>query len=174
MRDDEWVFSGYSFTDTLWFDSMGKLHQGDPPKEQIDNLWGVGFFNRTSHDAFVALWLEHVGEGVEIPHSGAPTLQYDGHGQLWSRYPAQHARLKAGTTIRQRNAYFFGGYEGAEAAAHMEQLRHQLLHPLEVQPSQSRGKIAAMTAASSSRPLARPGETQATAPLKPAIWKALA
>jgi len=174
MRDDEWVFSGYSFTDTLWFDAMGKLHQGDPPKEQIENLWGVGFFNRTSRDAFIALWLEHVGEGVEIPHGGAPTLQYDGHGQLWSRYPAQHAKLKAGTTIRQRNAYFFGGYEGAEGAAQMEQLRHQLLHPLEVQPSQSRSKIAAMTAATAIRTLARPGETQPTAPLKATVWKALA
>src|SRR6185312_104436 len=34
----------------------------------------------------------------------------------------------------------------------------------------ARGKMAA----NSPRPLARPGETQATAPLKPAIWKALA
>ena len=170
MRDDEWVFSGYSFTDTVWFDSQGKLHQGDPPAAQADNLWGVGFFNGTSHDAFIALWLEHAAEGIEIPHSGAPTLHYDGHGQLWSRYPAQHARLKAGTTIRQRNAYYFGGYEGPDAAAHIERLRHQLLHPLEVHLAEPR----TMSAASGPRPLARPGETPATAPLKPAIWQALA
>ncbi len=170
MRDDEWVFSGYSFTDTLWFDAQGKLHEGTVPPEQADKLWGVGFYNRTSHDAFVALWLEHAAEGLEIPHGGAPTLHYDGHGQLWSRYPAAHAHLKAGTTIRQRNAYFFGGYEGAEAKAHIEQLRHQLLHPLEMHLAQVRG----MTATASPRPLARPGETEQTAPLKPAIWKALA
>lgn len=174
MRDDEWVFSGYSFTDTLWFDAMGRLHEGGPPKEQANNLWGVGFYNRTSRDAFIALWLEHVGEGVDLPHGGAPTLQYDGHGQLWSRYPSEHARLKAGVTIRQRNAYFFGGFEGAAPAEQFEQLRHQLLHPLEVQPSQTRGKLSAMAAAPSARALARPGETQATAALKPAIWKALA
>jgi metal-sulfur cluster biosynthetic enzyme len=169
MRDDEWVFSGYSFTDTLWIDAQGKLHQGEVPPGQAENLWGVGFFNRTSHDAFVALWLEHAAEGLEVAHGGVPTLHYDGHGQLWSRYPAQHARLKAGTTIRQRNAYFYGAYEGAEAATHVERLRHQLLHPLEVHLAQSR----AMTATSAPRPLARPGETQSTAPLKSAIWKAL-
>ena len=55
MRDDEWVFSGYSFTDTLWFDAQGKLHQGAVPPAQAENLWGVGFFNRTSRDAFVGL-----------------------------------------------------------------------------------------------------------------------
>ncbi len=170
MRDDEWVFSGYSFTDTLWFDAQGKLHQGAAPPAQAENLWGVGFVNSTSHDAFVALWLEHAAEGTQIKHGGAPTLHYDGHGQLWSRYPAEHGRLKAGTTIRQRNAYFFGGYEGADAATHIEQLRHQLLHPLEVHLAQPR----AMTAASAPRPLAHPGETPSTATLKPAIWKALA
>ena len=31
MRDDEWVFSGYSFTDTLWIDRAGKLHEGPVP-----------------------------------------------------------------------------------------------------------------------------------------------
>ncbi|MEX2112715.1 MAG: metal-sulfur cluster assembly factor [Pirellulales bacterium] len=170
MRDDEWVFSGYSFTDTLWFDAQGRLHQGEVPPGQAENLWGVGFFNRTSRDAFAALWLEHTAEGLELAHGGVPTLHYDGHGQLWSRYPAQHARLKAGTTIHQRNAYYYGGYEGAEPAAQFERLRHQLLHPLEVHLAQPR----AMTAASAPRPLARPGETQPTAPLKPAIWKALA
>lgn len=170
MRDDEWVFSGYSFTDTLWFDAQGKLHEGAVPPEQGKNLWGVGFFNRTSHDAFIALWLEHAATGFEVSHGGVPTLHYDGHGQLWSRYPAERARLKAGTTIRQRNAYFFGGYEGADAQAHVEQLRHQLRHPLEVHLAQPRP----MSAVSGSRPLARPGETQATAALKSAIWKAIA
>ena len=171
MRDDEWVFSGYSFTDTLWFDAQGKLHQGEVPPAQAENLWGVGFFNPTSHDAFIALWLEHAGEGHEVAHGGVPQLHYDGHGQLWSRYPAQHTRLKAGTTIRQRNAYFFGGYEGPAASAHMEQLRHQLLHPLEVHLAQPPRMLSAVNAP---RPLARPGETPPTAALKPAIWKALA
>ncbi len=53
----------------------------------------------------------------------------------------------------------------------MEQLRHQLLHPLEVHLAQP---PRMMTAAAAPSPLARPGETQPTAPLKPAIWKALA
>jgi metal-sulfur cluster biosynthetic enzyme len=45
-----------------------------------------------------------------------------------------------------------------------------LLHPLEVHLAQPRARPAARAP----RPLARPGETQATATLKPAIWKALA
>ena len=43
MRDDEWVFSGYSFTDTLWFDAQGILHQGEVPPAKSEKLWGVGF-----------------------------------------------------------------------------------------------------------------------------------
>ena len=31
MRDDEWVFSGYSFTKSLWIDAMGKLRKGPVP-----------------------------------------------------------------------------------------------------------------------------------------------
>ncbi len=44
MRDDEWVFSGYSFTDTLWFDAQGKLHQGDPPQGAGRKPVGRRFF----------------------------------------------------------------------------------------------------------------------------------
>ena len=36
MRDDEWVFSGYSFTDQVWIDQQGKLHEGKPTAEQAD------------------------------------------------------------------------------------------------------------------------------------------
>ena len=88
-RDDEWVFSGYSFTDKLWMDREGKMHEGDVPQDQQQDLWGVGFYNRTSRDAFVALWLDHSSKNFDaIQHGGEPTLNYVGHGQLWSRYPA--------------------------------------------------------------------------------------
>jgi metal-sulfur cluster biosynthetic enzyme len=171
MRDDEWVFSGYSFTDTLWFDHKGKLHEGSVPAASAANLWGVGFFNRQSHDAFIALWLEHAAEGFDsLAHGGVPTLHYDGHGQLWSRYPVdKDARLKAGASIRQKNAYLVAPYEGPEAAAKVERLRHQLLNPLEAHPADA-PRAAAVGATGS---LARFGETKATAPLKTAIWSAL-
>ncbi|MGD9722504.1 MAG: metal-sulfur cluster assembly factor [Pirellulales bacterium] len=172
MRDDEWVFSGYSFTDTLWIDAQGKLHEGDVPAARSNNLWGVGFYHRASRDAFVALWLEHAAEGFDqLAHGGAPTLHYDGHGQLWSRYPAEHANLQAGTSIRQKNAYCVLPFEGADAAQKVEQLRHQLKHPLEIHPAELPRDIKAAAAAGQ---LARNGETADTAPLKPAIWKALA
>ncbi|MCA9103551.1 MAG: hypothetical protein KDA63_20500, partial [Planctomycetales bacterium] len=55
MRDDEWVFSGYSFTDLLWIDRQGRVHEGSVPADQVNDLWGVGFYHDTSRDAFVAL-----------------------------------------------------------------------------------------------------------------------
>ncbi|MCI0460081.1 MAG: metal-sulfur cluster assembly factor [Gemmataceae bacterium] len=167
MRDDEWVFSGYSFTDTVWIDRQGKLHEGQAPDE---GLWGVGFFHRHSRDAFIALWLEHSASGAEgIQHGGPPTLHYDGHGQLWSRYPVNRTQLKAGASIRQRNAYLSGPYLQEGAAARIERLRHQLVNPLEVRPE----KPPRVAAAPSVGALARPGETADTAPLKPAVWQAL-
>jgi metal-sulfur cluster biosynthetic enzyme len=171
MRDDEWVFSGYSFTDTLWFDRQGKLHEGAVPPESARNLWGVGFYHRTSRDAFIAMWLEHEAKGFDrMAHGGVPTLHYDGHGQLWSRYPVDgDTTLQAGTSIRQKNAYLVSPYEGTDTAAKVERLRHQLQNPLEARP----GEAPRMSVASGKRPLARFGETGDTAPLKPAIWKAL-
>ncbi len=59
LRDDEWVFSGQPFTDKLWIDQHGKLQTGDVPPEQQDQLWGIGFSNRDSKDAFLAMFLEH-------------------------------------------------------------------------------------------------------------------
>ncbi len=171
MRDDEWVFSGYSFTDTLWIDRQGKLHEGSVPAASTENLWGVGFYHRESRDAFVALWLEHSAKGFDgLTHGGVPTLHYDGHGQLWSRYPVNRATtLKAGTTIRQKNAYLVLPFEKEQAAAKVEQLRHQLLNPLEAHAA----RLPRAAAASATGALARRGETQQTAPLKPAIWNAL-
>jgi metal-sulfur cluster biosynthetic enzyme len=170
IRDDEWVFSGYSFTDTLWFDRRGKLHEGTVPKESAEDLWGVGFYNRQSHDAFVALWLEHAAEGFDgLTHGGVPTLHYDGHGQLWSRYPANHAMLKAGTSIRQKNAYLVSPFEGQDATAKLERLRHQLLNPLDAHAAE----LPRAAANGARGALAKPGENAETAPNKPAIWKAL-
>ena len=144
-RDDEWVFSGYSFTDKLWMDRDGKLHEGDVPEEQQEDLWGVGFYNRTSRDAFMALWLDHSSENFDgIQHGGEPTLNYDGHGQLWSRYPAESAKLQAGASIRQRNAYVVAPYPAEGGAEQLEQLRRRLLHPLAVvsQPLSARCRRA--------------------------------
>jgi metal-sulfur cluster biosynthetic enzyme len=169
MRDDEWVFSGYSFTDLLWIDRQGKLHEGEVPGASTNELWGVGFYHRQSRDAFVALWLEHSAENFDaISHSGPPTLHYDGHGQLWSRYPANETMLKAGTSIRQRNAYLVLPHDAGTSEA-IERLRHQLLNPLEAQPAESPRGVMARAAGR----LARDGETEQSAPLKSAIWKTL-
>jgi metal-sulfur cluster biosynthetic enzyme len=171
MRDDEWVFSGYSFTDMLWIDSAGKLHEGAVPADQTESLWGVGFFNRTSRDAFVALRLAHqTTGGASIAHGGAPTLHYAGHGQLWSRYPAQQTQMKSGVSFEQKNAYLLAPYPEQDPAEFYEQARHALLNPLEIKTEMPEGLAGA---AVNNRPLARDGETAETAPLKSTIWKVL-
>jgi metal-sulfur cluster biosynthetic enzyme len=171
-RDDEWVFSGYSFTDSVWIDSSGRLHEGTVPPDQVDALWGVGFMNRTSRDSFIALRLVHEAAGLaSLPHGGVPTLHYAGHGQLWSRYPAGKAHMTTGASIRQQNAYLMSPYPEQDAATKIQETRHRLLNPLAV-----RGEMptAFKGATANPRALARPGETADTAALKPAIWKALA
>src|SRR5262249_11910207 len=101
--------------------------------------------------------------------NGAPTLHYPGHGQLWSRYPLHHAEHKAGTSIRQRNAYLVFDFDDA-SGPRVEALRHRLLHPVGFRP----GEVPKPAKAAREGSLARPGETADTAPLKPAIWRALA
>jgi metal-sulfur cluster biosynthetic enzyme len=169
MRDDEWVFSGYSFTKSLWIDASGKLHEGPVPAEHQKNLWGVGFANDTSHDAFVALWLEHKVTGRDqISHGGAPTLQYEGHGQLWSRYPAERTKLMAGSKFQQRNAYLLLPWKN-DAAAVVERDRHRWLNPAEL----SVDMFMPPANATAVGQLARPGETPETAGPKLVMWKAL-
>jgi metal-sulfur cluster biosynthetic enzyme len=171
MRDDEWVFSGYSFTDEVWIDSAGRLHEGAVPPEQSDALWGVGFYNRTSRDAFIALRLAHTATGRDGPaHGGVPTLHYAGHGQLWSRYPAQQTEMKTGVSIGQRNAYLLAPYPTTNAAEQIQQSRHALLNPLEIHADMP---TALAGAAAGGRPLARYGETPDSATLKATIWKTL-
>ena len=115
--------------------------------------------------------LEHTAENYDrLKHGGVPTLHYLSHGQLWSRYPVDaNITLQAGASIRQKNAYWLGVYSQEDFGARSEQLRHQLLHPLEIQveglPKLARTQSEGM--------LARPGETGETKPTKAEIWKAL-
>ena len=104
LRDDEWVFSGYSFTDTLWMGPDGKLREGPVDAAQQENLWAVGFFHRASRDAFIGLFLEHEAENMPpLKHTGAPILSYRWHGPVWSRVLYQNASLRAGGVLKQKS-----------------------------------------------------------------------
>ncbi|MBG86036.1 MAG: hypothetical protein CMO80_03940 [Verrucomicrobiales bacterium] len=170
MRDDEWVFSGYSFTDPVWIDREGKFHEGQVPREEQDDMWGVGFFHRDSREAFISLRLEHNSSGFDnLNHGGRPILDYPHHGQIWARYPASNTKLESGTSFHQRNAYSIAPYPETGGPEAFESLRHRLLHPIEIQ-SGDRPRPARPTQSGS---LAREGETKATAPLKPTLWRIL-
>jgi metal-sulfur cluster biosynthetic enzyme len=175
MRDDEWVFSGYSFDHCVWIDGSGRLHEGpvsprDFPTESQNDIWGVGFYHSQSRDAFIALRLVHEANGVEGPaHGGVPQLNYVGHGQLWSRYPANGTEMPAGSSIRERNAYIVAPYPEDDPAGKIEGLRRELLNPLHVEC----GEPIASNATKASGSLARPGETSEMASIKREIWRTL-
>jgi metal-sulfur cluster biosynthetic enzyme len=192
LRDDEWVFSGFSFTDPLWVDREGRVHEGAPSGDERD-MHGIGYFSRHSRDAFIALWLDLEADQFEgLQRWAAPMLYYRPHGHCWARYPAggkQH--FKAGTSLRQRNAYLLGPYfeKGGVAALGqsrgdvlrgpiyadtdgvtvVEETRRRLLQPLLTQAA----PLPAGVAASAGRPLARRGESTADGLLKARLWEAL-
>lgn len=168
LRDDEWVFSGYSFTDILWMGPDGKLQTGPVDRAMQDNLWAVGFFNRTSRDAFVGLFLEHEGP-PGLKHNGAPTMHYFPHGHVWSRMLYPKATLAAGGVLKQKNAYLLERFSEEGGAAMVERYRHCLLNPLAVRE----GDLPSGVRPSARGRLARPGEAGDNPIDKRLIWEAL-
>lgn len=179
LRDDEWVFSGQSFTDALWMGRDGKLKTGDVPASQQNDLWGVGFYHKDSKDSFMALFLEHKAEGLpELKHSGVPQLFYRWHGPVWSRYPLPVKVVPEGAVLQQKNAYVSIPFTLSEGTATLETLRRGMLHPLMVSaaktsPKVDSGKSEVATKESPFARLARPGEADDSVISKQLIWDAL-
>jgi len=171
LRDDEWVFSGQSFTEMVWMGPDGKLKSGPVEKELAEKLWGVGFYHKTAEDAFIALFLEHRGEGTgELRHNASPQMFYKWHGPVWSRYPLHPGLIKAGTVLHQKNAYLALRYTEADGPRLVEGIRHRMKNPLVVTPG---GLGRNVTAESVEARLARPGEAGDAPVSKQAIWEAL-
>jgi len=178
IRDDEWLFYGLPFTDSLWLDAGGHLHEGDVAEDARNDMWGVGFYNRDSRDAFVALRLEHEGDKVAIKHDGTPSTNIFGRGQIWCRTPLSPGptRLPTGSSLGQKSAYLATHYPEDGGAQIVEATRRQLVTPLQVQPASVRGLD---TVARAQGALGRVGETAATAngkraiALKKLVWEAL-
>jgi metal-sulfur cluster biosynthetic enzyme len=171
LRDDEWVFSGQSFTDILWMGRDGKLRTGPVEDREKDNLWAVGFANPQSKDSFVALFLEHSAEGLpELKHSGSPTLFYRSHGQVWSRYPLPVKQVPAGAKLHQRNAYAAIPFTATEGPQILEDLRHRLVNPLVASAGEAPKDLAAKEQPGR---LARPGESGDSPIPKELLWNAL-
>ncbi len=176
LRDDEWVFSGYSFTDKLWMDRDGTLHSGDVDDAHRDDLWGVGFFNRDSQDSFMALFLEHRADGLpELRHSGSPTLVYKWHGPLWSRYPLPGRHVPAGAVLHQKNAYVAIPFTEEAGKQTIETMRRCMMNPLQLTATAAADIPTgpATGSAATSERLARPGEAGDATRLKQQVWDAL-
>lgn len=177
LRDDEWVFSGQSFTDPLWMDQNGKLQIGNVPGDQQENIHGVGFFHKDSKDSFVSLFLDHSAEGLpELKHTGVPTMYYRWHGSVWSRYPLPLKDVPAGAILRQKNAYISIPFSAADGPPSIEKMRRCMMNPLMIMSNEDAlpndtNEFAA--AAQSSSRLARHGETGGSTISKREIWTAL-
>lgn len=178
MRDDEWVFSGQSFTDSVWMDQHGRLQIGNVPADQQENIHGVGFFHRDSKDSFVSLFLDHSATGLpELKHTGAPTLYYRWHGALWSRYPLPVKDVPANASLRQTNAYISIPFTPADGPPVIEKMRRCMMSPLLIAATEEKFSAPSNQAsASSARPanrLARDGESGDSLIPKQEIWNAL-
>ena len=172
LRDDEWVFSGMSFTDTVWMGPDGKLHRGEVADGRQEDLWSVGFINPQTEDAFIVLFLDHSVENRnDLKHGGAPLFYYKWHGHVWSRALYHGETLRAGTVLRQRNAYLTMPFSEQEGPAMVEGMRHRLLNPLAVSVADL---PAGLRAAAPNGRLARPGEAGDSPISKRLLWDALA
>ena len=171
LRDDEWVFSGQSFTDLLWMSSDGKMHTGPVDPKLNDDIWAIGFCNPGSRDSFVGLFLDHHGDGLPpLKHNANPLMFYRWHGQCWSRYPLPGKIMPAGAVLHQKNAYAAIPYDNAEGPKRLEDLRRRLVSPYTISPGVLTGANAA-----SEQPgrLARAGEAGDSPISKKALWEAL-
>lgn len=172
LRDDEWVFSGMSFDNTVWMGPDGKLRTGEVPATQQDSLWATGFYNGQTQDAFIALFLEHEARNLGgLKHPGASQLYYKWHGHVWSRQLYHGATLPAGAELRQHNAYLTMPFTPAEGPAMVEGLRARLLQPLAASVA---SLPSGLSATAPQGRLARPGESGDSPISKRVLWAALA
>ena len=172
LRDDEWVFSGMSFTDIVWMGRDGKLRTGPVDKGQAEDLWSVGFFNKDTRDSFIGVFLEHTAENLGgLKHTGAPLFYYKWHGHVWSRALYHNAALPAGAVLRQKNAYLTLPFPEKGGAEMVERFRHRLLNPLAPSPAALPSSMAVRQPAGR---LARPGEAGDSPISKRLLWEALA
>ena len=172
LRDDEWVFSGQPFTDTLWMDQFGKLQFGEVPAEEQDQIWGVGFYHRDTKDSFFAMFLDHSARGLaELKHNGAPLMYYRWHGHVWSRYPLPQKRIPAGAVLHQKNAYLLIPFTRGESEVTLELLRQSMINPLQIGSTQAPPTAVGLDVQSVK--LARPGESGDASVSKAQIWSAL-
>ena len=172
LRDDEWVFSGMSFTDIVWMSADGKVHVGPVSEGEQRNLWGVGFMNRDTRDAFLALFLDHSSQGMApLEHTGAPLFYYKWHGHVWSRAMLYNAVLPAGAVLHQKNAYLTMPFPEQGGAEGVERLRHALMNPLAASAASLPAGFRAAPA--NAGRLARPGEAGDSPIPKQLLWEAL-
>lgn len=171
IRDDEWVFTGQDFTDILWMGPDGKVNIGPVDPGLSEKLWGIGFYSKDNQDSFIGLFLDHSAKGLSEPsHSGSPTLLNKWHGQLWSRYPYRNKKMPAGAELQQKNAYITIPFTTEQGPSIIEELRKQLMDPLQVSVDSLQDNVAINTV---SGRLARPGEAGDSPIPKEQLWKAL-
>jgi len=172
LRDDEWVFTGQPFTESLWMGADEKLKTGEIDESEKFNIKGFGYFNKDSKDSFVGLYLEHSAEKMPEPlHTGHSLLYYNWHGHTWSRYPLErNTVVPEGAILYQKNAYLTLPFTLEDGPAKIEAWRRELMQPLMASATAFPTNIKANGGQSS---LARRGEAQDSAIPKHLLWEAM-
>ena len=132
-RDDEWVFSGYLFTD--W--CCGSTGPANSARGRYPPRTRTSFGASASATATVAMrsWPSGWSTGPTGPLRSPTTARRRsttrGTASPERRLVREGPGLGAGVSIRQKNAYLIFAFEDG-SARRIEELRHRLLHPVEV------------------------------------------
>ena len=127
-RNDEFVIGG-GLPEAAWMGPDGVIGLGGKTWRRQDPRW-MTYFDRATGQGFGSVHLEYENTN---PHWPAPASVGFSDTGIWVRYPVQHAAMRAGDHVSERNAYVLHRFEeGAEHGgfADLVGIQQRLLAPL--------------------------------------------
>ena len=127
-RNDEFVI-GEQLPERAWMGPEGEIGFGARGWQREDPRW-VTHFNRETGEGFGSIHLEFENTNPSWPQPAHAGFSHTG---TWVRYPVQHAAMRAGEHVYERNAYVLHRYEeGGEHGGLADLVSHQqrLLNPI--------------------------------------------
>ena len=127
-RNDEFVI-GEDLAERAWMGADGEIGFGSRGWKSEDPRW-MTHFNRETGEGFGSVHLEFENTNPNWPQPSHAGFSHTG---TWVRYPVQHAAMRAGDHVYEKNAYVLHRFEeGGEHAGLADLVGHQqrLLHPV--------------------------------------------
>ena len=149
-RNDEFVI-GEQLPERAWMGPDGEIGFGARGWKREDPRW-VTHFNRETGEGFGSIHLEFENTNPSWPQPAHAGFSHTG---TWVRYPVQHAAMRAGEHVYEKNAYVLHRYEEggehrglADLVGHQERLLNPITQgeaapaPRPVRPRQRHGRSA--------------------------------